>query len=49
MWDFGTGALGDMGCHIIDPVFKALNLGQPTTLEGSSTQVNTERAPGLKK
>ena len=22
-WDFGTGALGDMGCHILDPVFKA--------------------------
>jgi len=44
-WDFGTGALGDMGCHIIDPVFKALDLGQPTSLEGSSTQVNTESAP----
>ena len=44
-WDFGTGALGDMGCHIIDPVFKALELGQPTVLEGSSTQVNTESAP----
>jgi len=28
-WDYGTGALGDMGCHIIDPVFKALQLGQP--------------------
>ena len=48
-WDFGTGALGDMGCHIIDPVFKALNLGQPTTLEGSSTQVNTESAPMAEK
>lgn len=48
-WDFGTGALGDMGCHIIDPVFKALDLGQPTTLEGSSTQVNTESAPMAEK
>ena len=44
-WDFGTGALGDMGCHIIDPVFKALNLGNPTSFEGSSSQVNTESAP----
>ena len=44
-WDFGTGALGDMGCHIIDPAFWALKLGQPTTLQGSSTQVNTESAP----
>jgi predicted dehydrogenase len=44
-WDFGTGALGDMGCHIFDPVFKALRLGNPTYLYGSSTQVNTESAP----
>ena len=27
--DFGTGALGDMGCHIIDPAFWALELGAP--------------------
>lgn len=27
--DFGTGALGDMGCHIIDPVFWALELEAP--------------------
>lgn len=44
-WDFGTGALGDMGCHIIDPVFKALNLGNPIAFEGSSSQLNTESAP----
>ena len=44
-WDFGTGALGDMACHIVDPVFWALKLGQPTTLNASSTQVNTESAP----
>jgi hypothetical protein len=44
-WDFGTGALGDMGCHIFDPVFKALRLGNPVFLYGSSTQVNTESAP----
>ena len=29
-WEFGTGALGDMGCHIIDPPFKVLGLGYPT-------------------
>jgi len=44
-WDFGTGALGDMGCHIFDPVYKALRLGQPDYIYGSSTQVNTESAP----
>ncbi len=44
-WDFGTGALGDMACHIMDPAFKALNLGKPISVQGSSTQVNTESAP----
>ena len=29
-WRFGTGALGDMGCHIIGPSFKLLGLGYPT-------------------
>ncbi len=29
-WDFGTGGLGDMGCHILDHTFWALKLGQPT-------------------
>ncbi|MCS7273559.1 MAG: Gfo/Idh/MocA family oxidoreductase [Fimbriimonadales bacterium] len=32
-WDFGTGALGDMGCHIIDPAYWALDLGLPTSVE----------------
>jgi len=27
--DFGCGTLGDMGCHIFDPVFSALDLGAP--------------------
>ena len=36
-WDFGTGALGDMACHIVDPVFKALKLGYPTAVEASAS------------
>ncbi len=44
-WDFGTGALGDMACHIVDPAFWALKLGHPTSIQGSSSQVNTESAP----
>lgn len=36
-WDFGTGALGDMGCHIIDHPVWALNLGAPTTVEARVT------------
>jgi predicted dehydrogenase len=35
--DFGTGALGDMGCHIIDHPVWALNLGAPTTVEARTT------------
>ncbi len=34
-WDFGTGGLGDMGCHNLDPVFWALKLGYPTGVEAS--------------
>lgn len=29
-WDFGTGAIGDMACHIVGPVFKVLKLQYPT-------------------
>ena len=36
-WDYGTGALGDMGCHIIDHPVWALNLGAPTTVEARTT------------
>jgi predicted dehydrogenase len=44
-WDFGTGALGDIGCHSIDPVFRALKLGHPTSVEANSTLVNKETYP----
>lgn len=35
--DFGTGALGDMGCHIIDHPVWALKLGAPTAVEATAT------------
>lgn len=44
-WDFGTGALGDIACHFFDPVFRALKLGAPLTVEASSTRVNEETYP----
>ncbi len=44
-WDFGTGALGDMACHILNPVFNSLKLEYPIRVQGSSTLVNTESAP----
>ena len=44
-WDFGTGALGDIGCHALDPVFRALKLGAPLSVQGCSTRVNEETYP----
>lgn len=44
-WDFGTGALGDMGCHHFNHVFKALKLRYPTGISASASQVFDETAP----
>jgi predicted dehydrogenase len=44
-WDFGTGALGDIGCHYMDPVFRALKLGAPLNVQASSTRVNEDSFP----
>ncbi len=41
-WEFGTGALGDMGCHLIDPPFRVLGLGYPTEVECSVGQTFLE-------
>ena len=38
-WSYGTGALGDMGCHLIDPAFKTVGLGYPTEVECSVAAV----------
>jgi predicted dehydrogenase len=34
-WDYGTGALGDMACHIIEPAFRVLGLNAPIDVEAS--------------
>lgn len=39
--DFGTGALGDMGCHFIDVPYRALKLGYPVSVETSVGSVYT--------
>ncbi len=44
-WDFGTGALGDMACHIMQPIFKSLKLGFPISVQASSTTLLTDCAP----
>lgn len=48
-WDFGTGALGDMACHVLHPAFKALELGYPTKVQGSSTLLLRDSAPTAQK
>ncbi|HYV34078.1 MAG TPA: Gfo/Idh/MocA family oxidoreductase [Gemmataceae bacterium] len=45
-WDFGTGALGDMACHIMNFSFMALRLGYPTSVIAElDTPLNEETAP----
>ena len=44
-YDFGTGALGDMACHIMDPVCWALNIKYPKSVIASSTLSNLYSPP----
>jgi predicted dehydrogenase len=46
-WDFGTGALGDIGCHFFAPIFRAIGLTghYPKTVHAVSTRVNEETFP----
>lgn len=39
-FDFGCGALGDMGCHIMDAAYWALNLGVPDRITAATTEIN---------
>ena len=36
-YDFGTGAIGDMGCYSLDVIFRALKLGFPETIQASAS------------
>ena len=44
-WDYGTGALGDMGCHIMDMPFWALDLKYPTSVVAESKGNTKESGP----
>jgi len=53
-WDFGTGALGDMACHVIDPAVRALKLKYPTHVQAFApfkvknwNRVNSFESPPL--
>lgn len=44
-WDFGSGTLGDMGCHYMDLVFWALGLDAPTRIVADGPSPHPETAP----
>lgn len=44
-WDFGTGAMGDMGAHVMDGAYWALELTQPTSVEAVSARQTKESPP----
>ena len=44
-WDFGSGQIGDMGSHMMDMPFWALDLRFPTTCEAAGTPVSTDTCP----
>lgn len=44
-WDFGSGQIGDMGSHMMDMAYWALDLRFPTTCEASGTPVNSDTCP----
>ncbi|HZL35497.1 MAG TPA: Gfo/Idh/MocA family oxidoreductase [Tepidisphaeraceae bacterium] len=48
-WDFGSGALGDMGCHTANLPFMALGLAHPTSIQAQSETPNPETYPAWAK
>jgi predicted dehydrogenase len=44
-WDYGTGALGDMACHLLDAAYWILDLGYPSRVEAETSQLFAESAP----
>ena len=41
-WDYGTGALGDLGCHLMEAPFSVLGLKYASDVQASVTSVYTE-------
>ena len=44
-WDFGGGTLADMGCHLLDLAYWALDLDAPVSVEAEGPPPHTETAP----
>ncbi|MDR1356167.1 MAG: Gfo/Idh/MocA family oxidoreductase [Tannerellaceae bacterium] len=45
LWDYGTGAMGDMGAHTFDAPILALDLGLPTKIQATTTPFNDVYLP----
>ncbi len=45
LWDYGTGAMGDMGAHTFDAPIWALELGMPTKIQATTSPYTTEYLP----
>jgi predicted dehydrogenase len=44
-YDFGNGAIGDMGCYSFDTIYRVLKLGPPESVEATSTKTYAETYP----
>jgi predicted dehydrogenase len=44
-WDFGSGVIGNVGCHFMDLPFWALDLRRPTTIEAEGDPISLESTP----
>jgi len=44
-WDFGSGQIGDMGSHVMDIAWWALDLGQPTSCSAEGSELNDSTCP----
>ena len=44
-WDYGCGALGDIGCHAMDAAFGALDLRNPISVEAVNADMHAETPP----
>lgn len=48
--NFGSGALGDFGCHLLDPVYTSLKLsGDPLSVRSEHSGMNNEVWPARQK
>lgn len=43
--DFGGGALGDFGCHVLDPVFTATGISTPLRVQAANSGINSQVWP----